>query len=211
MDAYYSRNEVSNSDLSALQDYLLCRDTFSFDKERAYAMGSLIDAIITEPHKVDFYRYKVAGTQYSKEDFELAMEMRKSFQRDALAASILKASETQKVFVNDASLQWGDYHFSLRMRCKFDLWMNRLGFGGDLKSTTATTQLQFEDAIRHFDYDRQRAVYMTLSGSQKDVLIGVSKKNFKVFKVFITRDSELFKSGMEKFTDLAFKWHILFS
>jgi len=211
MDAYYSRNEVSNSDLSTLNDYLLCRDTLSFNKERAYAMGSLIDAIITEPHMVDFYRYTVGDTQYTQEDFKLAMEMRKAFQRDELAASILKASQTQKVFIETANLQWGDYSFSLRMRCKFDLWMNRLRFGGDLKSTTATTQQQFEDAIRYFDYDRQRAVYMTLSGSSKDVLIGVSKKNFKVFKVFINRDSDLFKSGMDKFTDLAFKWHVLFS
>lgn len=207
---YYSRPEVSNSDLSALKDYLECRDFEDLNKEKAYRMGSLIDAIITEPEKVNFYKYSFGDTVVPKEEFELALLMKRSFMRDPLASSMLKLSNTQQIFVENANLLYGDFQFTLRMRCKYDLWIPPANYGGDLKSTTATTQQQFEDAIRHFDYDRQRAVYMTLSGAKKDVLIGVSKKNLKVFKVFITRESELYKSGMEKFVDLAFKWYTLF-
>ena len=82
--------------------------------------------------------------------------------------------------------------------------------GGDIKSTTATTQEQFEAAITHFDYHRQRAFYMTLSGHPRDVVIGISKKNFKVFKVFIKRGDPLFEKGMEEFRMLAYKYFTLF-
>lgn len=210
MDPYYSRNEVSNSDLSALKDYLLCADRTDYNKENAYRFGSLIDAMITEPHRINYYKNRCDDVVYTREEFEAAKQMKKAFMADPVASQMLKLSDTQKVFVEDANLRYGKFPFTLRMRCKFDLWMPAARFGGDLKSTAATTQAQFEDAVRYFDYDRQRAVYMTLSGAKKDVLIGVSKKNFKVFKIFIDRDSELFKSGMEKFIDLAFKWWTLF-
>jgi hypothetical protein len=107
-------------------------------------------------------------------------------------------------------LDYEGIFFELTMRCKYDLWADVLRYGGDIKSTTATTQKQFEEACRHFDYDRQRAVYMTLSGAQKDVLIGISKVNLKVFKLFIDRKSEFYLSGMQKFRELAFKYWTLF-
>lgn len=88
--------------------------------------------------------------------------------------------------------------------------MGRVNWGGDLKSTTATTQKQFEEAVRYFDYDRQRAWYMDIAGSNQDVLIGVSKENFRVFKVPIRRDDDLYKSGFQKYNELAFKWWALF-
>lgn len=210
MDLYYSRPEVSNSDLSALDDYFKGADGADPNRENAYRLGGLIDAMITEPEKVNHYKLTFGDTVCTREEFELAKEMRKAFMRDQFAVGLLKASVPQKVFADEVNLTYGDFPFSLRMRCKYDLWAPPGIIGGDLKSTTATTQQQFEDAVRHFSYDRQRAVYMTLSGAKKDVLIGVSKKNFKVFKIFIDRESELFKSGMEKFTDLAFKWWTLF-
>ncbi|MBW6490984.1 MAG: PD-(D/E)XK nuclease-like domain-containing protein [Lentimicrobium sp.] len=210
MDNYFTRNEVSNSDLSALKDYLLCADRSDFGKENAYRFGSLIDAMITEPHRINYYKLTCDDVIYTLEEFETAKQMKKAFMADPVASQMLKLSETQKVFIELANLHYGNLPFTLPMRCKFDLWMPSAKFGGDLKSTAAATQAQFEDAVRHFDYDRQRAVYMTLSGAEKDVLIGVSKKNFKVFKIFIDRQSELFKSGMEKFTELAFKWWTLF-
>ena len=51
---------------------------------------------------------------------------------------------------------------------------------------------------------------MTNAESKQDVLIGISKKNFKVFKVPIKRGDEMFNSGMEKVNELTFKWWQLF-
>ncbi len=88
--------------------------------------------------------------------------------------------------------------------------METYGWGGDIKSTTATTQKQFEDAVRYFDYDRQRFFYMNMAGSNQDILIGISKVNFKVFKVPIQRGSELWNSGRDKTMELAFKYWMMF-
>lgn len=44
----------------------------------------------------------------------------------------------------------------------------------------------------------------------KDVIIGISKVNLKVFKLFINRESEFYKSGMQKFRELGFKYWTLF-
>jgi hypothetical protein len=59
------------------------------------------------------------------------------------------------------------------------------------------------------DYDRQRAWYMDIAGSDQDVLIWVSKVNYKVFKVPIRRGDELFNSGFKKYNELAFKMGII--
>lgn len=210
-DAYFSRPEVSNSDLSALKKYFY-PEFRDYDPTEAYRFGTLVDAIITEPEKVDYFQRTVVGEEmpYSYEDFVKADEMKKAFRRDPLCNQLLPISEFQKVCIETVKLLYGNTPFSLPMRCKFDMWMPILGWGADIKSTTATSQKQFEEACRHFDYDRQRAVYMTLSGSNRDILIGISKVNFQVFKLPIERGDSFFSSGMEKFTDLAFKYWLLF-
>ncbi|OCB77994.1 PD-(D/E)XK nuclease-like domain-containing protein [Flavobacterium crassostreae] len=210
MDPYFGRNEVSNSDLSWLKDYWSDNKMDEVSKEKAYKFGTLIDAVITEPFKVDYFKFQVDGVQYSEEDFEKAILMKKAFMKDPLAENLLKQSDTQKVMITNRTFTYDEVEFNLDTRCKWDLWMDGLGWGGDLKSTTATTQKQFEEAVRYFDYDRQRAWYMDIAGSNQDVLIGVSKENYKVFKVPIRRGDELFNSGFKKYNELAFKWWALF-
>ena len=210
MDPYFGRNEVSNSDLTWLKNYYQ-PEMDEVVKEKAYRFGSLLDAIITEPFKVDYFKKKVEDVQYTDEEFEKAEQMRKSFLNDPFAKNILSQSDMQKVMIVNRNFTYeDDMNFKLDVRCKWDLWMQNLGWGGDLKSTTATTQKQFEEAVRYFDYDRQRAWYMDIAGSNQDVLIGVSKVNFKVFKVPIRRDDDLYKSGFRKYNELAFKWWALF-
>ena len=51
-DEYYNRTEVSNSDLTALRDLLHPRMQFG-DREAAFRFGTLVDAIITEPTRVN--------------------------------------------------------------------------------------------------------------------------------------------------------------
>ena len=210
MDPYFGRNEVSNSDLTWLKNYYQ-PEMDEVVKEKAYRFGSLLDAIITEPFKVDYFKKKVEDVQYTDEEFEKAEQMKKSFLNDPFAKNILSQSDMQKVMIVNRNFTYeDDMNFKLDVRCKWDLWMQNLGWGGDLKSTTATTQKQFEEAIRYFDYDRQRAWYMDIAGSDQDILIGVSKVNFKVFKVPIRRGDELYEAGFKKYNELAFKWWALF-
>ncbi|MCK9629135.1 MAG: PD-(D/E)XK nuclease-like domain-containing protein [Bacteroidales bacterium] len=205
---YYSRSEVSNSDLSWLKQQLWPREMP--DPTNAYRFGSLIDAMLTEPERVDYFNYLVGSVHYSKDDFELALRMKEAFYRDPVAYSLLSVSSGQVEMAKRADLCFSDISFNLPVRCKWDLWAKALHHGGDIKSTTATSQSEFEAAAEYFDYDRQRAWYMDIAGAEKDILIGISKKNQKVFKIFITKESEFYKRGREKYQELAFRWWLLF-
>ncbi|MDR1938765.1 MAG: PD-(D/E)XK nuclease-like domain-containing protein [Tannerellaceae bacterium] len=209
-DNYYHRNEVSNSDLSWLKDRLYPKETVH-DPTAAYAFGSLIDAMITEPERVNYFKRTMDGKRIKKELFDNAAGMKKAFWNDEFCRSITEHSQGQKISVlHDKKFDYRDYEFKLDVRCKWDIWREDWKWGGDIKSTTATTQAQFEAAARYFDYDRQRAWYMDIENAERDVLIGISKANHKIFKIFINRDSEFYRSGKDKYMELAFRWFLLF-
>lgn len=213
-DAYFSRKEVSNSTLTELKN-LLYPQPFFGDKEKAFKFGTLIDAIITEPDRVDFYKLTVDEVQYLKEDFDLAIEMRKSLlmesRKDKFLANVLKHSNTQAVSIKKNQVfDYCGFEFMLDTRCKWDWFLESFNFGGDLKSTAASSQREFEDAIDFFDWDRSRAWYMDIVGSDRDFIYAISKKNCKVFKYFITRGDKTYEKGKEKYMELAFKyWQLI--
>ena len=207
-DPYYSRSEVSNSDLSALKKLL--HGGPDFDPAEAYKFGTLFDCMLTEAGKVNSLNFTVDGEQYSPEQFEIARQMKKAFFRDELARRMLENANTQAIMIRNMEIDFEGFKFTLPVRCKWDIWMNLVNWGGDIKSTTATSQKQFEAAARHFDYDRQRAFYMDIAGSNQDILIAVSKVNFQVFKIPIKRGDELFTSGQNKYKELAFQyWNLI--
>ncbi len=207
-DTYYSRPEVSNSDLTELWKYFLPGDRV-LDLEKAFRFGNLVDAMITEKERVDFYSLKVDNEQFTSEEFEVANRMLNVFRKDELCMRLLSMSTGQLVFNKQINIDYYGFLFSMPGRCKYDLFAKALGWGGDIKSTACTTQKAFEDSIRHFDYDRSRSWYMDLSGADKDVIIGISKINYKIFKVYINRGDKLYNDGKEKYQELAFKWWLL--
>lgn len=213
-DTYYQRPEVSNSDLTELKNILYPRTQYG-DKEKAFKFGNLIDAMITEPERVRYDKRTVDDATYSREDFELAEAMKRAIRmearKDPLILYALERSDKQRFMVNQAQrFQYGSFEYTLDTRCKWDFWLPTMGFGGDLKSTFATSQKQFEEAVDFFDWDRSRAWYMDIAGSRQDFIVGISKKNQKVFKVFIKRDDKIYKRGKEKYDELAFRWWMLF-
>lgn len=209
-DPYYGRPEVSNSDLSELKKYF-SPPSYAMDLEDAYRFGNLVDAMITEPERVDHLKKQVDGVQFKDDEWNLSYDMLKAFRNDPICAQYLKMASGQSVFTNpDFKITFDGFEFSLPVRCKYDLWFEIIKSGSDIKSTAATTQKQFEDACKYFDYDRQRAWYMDITGAKQDMLIGISKKNKKIFKLPITRDSNFYKEGKEKYQELAFKYWMLF-
>jgi len=207
-DSYYNRKEVSNSDLSWLKKQLY--PTYMPDPTEAYKFGNLLDAMLTESERVDFLQRTCDTDHFTKETFEQAMNMKRAFARDEVAKQMIDGADTQKIMSLRMKLNFSGIDFELNTRCKWDIWRQDLKWGGDIKSTAATTQKGFEDAVRYFDYDRQRAWYMDIAGSKQDILIAISKVNFKVFKVYITRDSSLYKDGKSKYNELAFRWWLMF-
>ena len=216
-DAYYSRSEVSNSDLTALKQLLHPGLAASFDpvaRERAFRMGSLVDALITEPGRVNEYRLTVDDERYDEDEFRRAREMRRSLQleakRDAFLSRVLDSFDTQAVMVKPSQLfTYGEFNFSLPTRCKWDWWSEKYHMGGDLKTTGAATQSEFEAAIDAFDWDRSRAWYMDIANSDRDFIYAISKRNYCIFKKFISRDDAVYTAGRNKYEELAFQYWCL--
>ena len=180
-DSYYSRTEVSNSDLTELKNYLYPRAQYG-DKEKAFKFGTLVDALITENDRVRYDKLMVDDYVYTTEEFELGLEMRKALRKEA----------EKDQFLAVVLAHW---------------WLSAYGFGGDLKTTFAESQAQFDEAIDFFDWDRSRAWYMDIAGSKQDFIYAISKKNCKIFKHFITdRNHPTYTKGKEKYEDLASKW-----
>lgn len=207
---YYQRPEVSNSDLTELKNMLHPRMQYG-DKEAAFRFGSLVDAIITEPARVNWYRLTVDDEQYTEEEFRHAEEMNKALRheavRDTFLQKVLEGADTQRFMVNKGqAFEYGGFGFTLDTRCKWDWWLSAFGFGGDLKTTFASSQKEFDEAVDFFDWDRSRAWYMDIAHSDRDFIYGISKRNNKVFKKFIRRGDETYRRGREKYEELAFQW-----
>jgi len=210
-DTYYNRTEVSNSDLTELKNMLYPRLQYG-DKEKIFAFGSLVDALVTEPARVNRFQLTVDDVKYTEDDFRLAMEMQKSLvresRRDEFLAYVLNNSDTQKFMVREREFEYCGLSYTLPTRCKWDWWLPKVGFGGDLKTTFAVSQSQFDEAVDFFDWDRSRAWYMDIAGSERDFIYAVSKKNCKVFKKFIERGDRIYSRGREKYDELAFKYYL---
>ena len=212
-DVYYNRSEVSNSDLTTLK-LLLHPGLQVGNKEEAFRFGSLVDALITEPGRVNFFRKTVDDVVYTDDEWQHAIDMRRALYReaehDAFLKKVLELSDTQKVMVKQGQqFAYGEFPFTLDTRCKWDWWIEAAGFGGDLKTTSASSQKEFDEAIDLFDWDRSRAWYMDIAGSNQDFIYAISKKNCKIFKHFIKRGDSTYTRGKEKYEELAFHYWCL--
>lgn len=150
-DSYYSRTEVSNSDLTELKNYLYPRVQYG-DKEKAFKFGTLVDALITENDRVRYDKLMVDDYVYTQEEFELGLEMRRALRKEAekdqFLAVVLTQSDTQRFMVNrQQEFYYGNFAYHLDTRCKWDWWLSAFNFGGDLKTTFAESQAQFDEAI----------------------------------------------------------------
>ena len=105
-DPYYQRSEVSNSDLTALKLSLHPNLNFMSKKARnkAFHLGTLVDALVTEPKKCNHYRMTVDDEKYTKEEWKWGGRMlsaiRKEATRDAFLDYVLKNADGQRWFVN---------------------------------------------------------------------------------------------------------------
>lgn len=212
-DTYYNRSEVSNSDLTALKEVMHPRPMFG-DREDAFRFGSLVDALITEPNRVDYYNQTVDDVKYTDDEFLHAKEMQRSLRmeakQDPFLARVLELSNTQKCMINkEQQFSYCEFPFTLDTRCKWDWWLESFHFGGDLKTTFASSQKEFDDAVDFFDWDRSRAWYMDIANSDKDFIYAISKKNCKIFKKFIKRGDHIYLKGRDKYEELAFNYWLM--
>jgi hypothetical protein len=207
-DNYRAFPAVSNSDLTSLEKYWLPEQHY-VDLRKAYANGTLVDAMITEPFRVNFLNRTVFGEdyQFSSDEFEAAKEMRKVFEKDSFCNQMAKQCSYQHISYNpEFPIEYDGVKFTVPAKCKWDLFRPDIDLGGDIKTTACTSQKQVEEALRHFRYDRSRAWYMDLENRTNDILIFISKVNFKIFKVPIRKGDDLYNQGKVQYKKLAFEW-----
>ena len=206
---YYTHPFVSNSDLSRLQKSLLA-PAEELEYMDALKFGTLVHALILEPETFDHYTRQVVGApayEYTAVDVAIARKMRDAFLADDFCRSMLATCAVEYAMYNPSTkFAWNGVEFELDTRRKYDLWNQLVKWGADIKSTTATTESAFRTAINRFDYDRGRVFYAAGSGAKRDAIIGISKINYKVFKVFLAEGSELWRSGTDKMNEIAFKY-----
>lgn len=213
---YYELYEyVSNSQLGALQKALSLTPEM-VGLQDIYDDGNLVDTIVTEPGKfnaeLNIMTDQKREVLFSQERVDKAFMMKAAVDSDPMFSMLMQDAKMQHVMLRKShQMNYQGNKFSLPMRCKYDLF--RPGdMAIDLKTTACTTYKQFVLSLTHFDYDRQGAVYIDLGRVNRILYVGVSKKMNKrtkkhdVFKYMIERGSDMYISGLNKYTNLAWKY-----
>lgn len=211
-DPYYGRPECSNSDLSFLNKYWQPFQ-ISYDIEKAQNFGTLLDCMITEPARVNYFKFTCAGVQYTREDFDKAERMKAVFFNDEYCRLLHANSDMQAVVVNPTfEINFEGYRFTLPFRMKADFDAVRvLDQIADLKTTNAKTEKEFMAQARAFEYNRQGAVYLDMKKTRRFMLIGISKHApHPIWKIPILRGDDLYREGRASYEALAFQHHTYF-
>ena len=115
--------------------------------------------------------------------------MCESAKKNCYTANNLEKAERQKEFEGVIK--------GYKFKCKSDFFCigmyednPNLAETSDLKSTSATTESAFAKACSDFSYDVQGLVYMLLSKASRHTVLGVSKKNYKVFNVIYSLNED---------------------
>jgi len=206
---YFSHPFVSNSDLTRLAKELAPTDQIEYSE--ALRFGTLLHALILEPHKVDLIRLVVNDVQYSRQEIDTARKMKESFMNDSFCRQLLGQSEFEvEMYNEETAFEHNGIRFELPTRRKYDGWIRLTNWGWDLKSTAATSQASFESCVSRLDYDRARVFYAKGPGAIQDCIIGISKHPpYRVFKVFLKHGDPLWLEGERKMNELAFKYYML--
>ncbi|WP_346236713.1 PD-(D/E)XK nuclease-like domain-containing protein [Niabella insulamsoli] len=177
---YYSRYDwVSNSFLKTIMG-----SEFPPNIDRIFEFGRLVHETILEPEKAN----------KSDKDYQLALKMRDTFYADRLCNSIMSYSniKVEHEFYRKVS--------GLKRRCKADGVIKDCSLILEFKGLSSTNEKAFRESITHFDYDMGAAFYIDTTGIDRELIVGVSKKNpEKLFRFMIERGDTFYISGRKKY------------
>lgn len=212
-DNYFDHPYCSNSALTKLGRQIGFFREIDADIEEAYRLGSLFDAVVTEPDKIDLIRKRIIGTDYyfTDEEYSNSKAMHSELKKNQLYSEFLKCNpQLQKeIYAPSLVLNHEGFSFAISMKAKLDFFVP--GIVADLKSTACTSQRAFEAAFVQFGYHRQMVNYCRLTGTGKAIVFAVSKVNKKVFVVTMKYGDALWRAGDEQLNMLAFKYYLIAS
>lgn len=205
-EEYFALFAASNSELRKADELFKSKENF-IDPTKAYRFGSALDALAT-----DINDLKIKGMD--DDEVKLLFPMRRALIKNPIYQALFAGQDTQAVFYDPQfPVNLDGREVTIPAKCKYDLWNEKLDkrkkFGGDLKSTDANSDQAFRDAIKFFQYNKQGAWYMDITRTDRFIIIGVSKRNFKTFVVQIRRGDKMYESGKKLYQQQAVSWWIL--
>lgn len=218
MNYYSDHNYISNSMLGEFRDALNNHD--KGDMTKIYNFGNLVDAMLTEEHKIvgNILNEESSGQSIEFDSYEInkAKLMKLAADQDQTIALLNKTMDFQAIIKrNDFIIEFDGHEIMIPVKCKFDALGLKYKKAADYKSTAATSLKQFIASINHFDYDRQAAWYMDLAEIDQMIYIGISKKINKatkkhdIYKFVIKRGDETYMSGLKKYSWLAIRYYYM--
>lgn len=214
-EEYFSLPYASNSGIKEASKLMAGRDVGYDPGSRALIFGSALDALLTDPTLMD-------SLILEEGEKKLLFPMLRSVNNNNIFNVLLRPEDdtvpvkkrtrtTQAVWVEShLPIQFDGMEVTIPAKCKYDYWNQKLYFGGDLKTTEARDQANFESAAKWFGYNQQAAWYMDITQSDRFIIIGVSKWNFKTFMITFKRDDEGYLEGKRKYTQCASEWWKLY-
>lgn len=219
MKNYFSRHEVSNSDLKSLaRAYHVEADPFGDRIQTIFNFGSLIDALRTATHLLVNNRLYsddlVTFVTLTEEELEKGFALNKFLNTDRLMKLFSETMVGQFVFLKRLDFEYEGQKMFLRARCKFDHftrreYWNTMRVGIDYKTTVAVNQRGFESSIEFFGWDMGAAYYMDIANIDYFWLIGICKTKNEIFKFAIKRGDAMYIRGRDKYTKWGYHWNTL--
>ena len=190
-NGYFDREELSNSQLSTYKSLLEGHVGINYSKD-ALLLGSVVDAVLTASEMPNDIPIEV---------MELAEAMAASFMANKANKNIVDTWSSQVAFVSDIEYHYGCETGIVTGRCLTDFYNERFKIIADLKTTSASTDKEWDKAVVEFAYYRQAAWYMNITKSDTFVLLAVSKhKPHNLFKTVIKRGDELYNNGFKEYS-----------
>lgn len=194
--SYFDHHYISNSDLKKVRKMVDPKFDDPADLEEILKFGTLVHALIFEPHKAD----------PNHKDYGLAVDMSKTFFNDPMCRDFIHLHdfEREKEFYNppEGYNKAEDEEVGVDgvyARCKMDGSSFGLKTVMEFKGLSCESEKSFEAAMDRFDYDMGLAWYLDVSGYQRCLMVGVSKKSPKrIFKRIADRNHPYYRSGRKK-------------
>jgi len=201
---YFDHPYCSNSKLSEIGRELGVIPEIKGEPYEKYRLGTLFDAVVTEPTLIDLKGLMVKEYPFKMDEYWQMRAMDKALKNNPIFSHFwaLKPDYQKEVYKR---VKFKGYE--LNMKAKLDFYIP--GIVSDLKSTDCTSQMQFEPMVEMFGYHRQMVLYSILTGCERAIIFAVSKKKpYNVFVVQMKRGDNLWAEGLKQLNFLSFKYYM---
>jgi len=189
MLTYFDHDYISASDLKAFLKKTQGGIEEPANLQAIFDFGTLFHETILEPFK----HYDHEET----DELKLARKMKDTFFKDELCRMIVMRPDFQREQEHYEVIEVGGMKYEARCKCDGD--SKGISTILELKGLIVTTQKAFDAAIDRLNYDMTAVHYMLTAKRDRQLIIGISKKNPDLlFKRVIKKHDETYLIGEEK-------------